>query len=231
VNLRLEQKAERRTRILAAAREIVAARGYEALTMRDLARAADVTVPTIYNLIGSKEAVLFAAVEEQTAGFVETIAGSKAPSPAARILSVVEVSVQELLRLPRYYRSLLRLLLTSGAASPMRDFVTSALTREFERALHDMLRAGELPAWVEPRILAEKLGSHMNMTSLEWAAGELDAAGLRDSSLYGTCLLMLGVAQGSARSEFATCAARTQGGAARPPASRAAPLPAARARS
>jgi AcrR family transcriptional regulator len=212
VNLRLEQKAERRTRILAAAREIVAEQGYEALTMRDLARAANVTVPTIYNLIGSKEAVLFAAVEEQTAGFVARIEASEGASPAARILSVVEVSVQELLRLPGYYRSLLRLLLTSGAAGEMRDFVTSSLTTEFERVLRSMRSAGELAEWAEPAILAEKLGSHMNMTSLEWAAGELDAAGLRDSSLYGTCLMLLGVARGDACRVIETRAAESQAG-------------------
>src|SRR5688572_18582549 len=43
---------ERRQRILAAARAIVAARGYEALTMRELAQKSRVTVPTLYNLIG-----------------------------------------------------------------------------------------------------------------------------------------------------------------------------------
>ena len=52
------QMAERRQRILAAAREIIAGRGYEALTMRELARASRVTVPTLYNLIGGKQAVL-----------------------------------------------------------------------------------------------------------------------------------------------------------------------------
>ncbi|MGE4607774.1 MAG: helix-turn-helix domain-containing protein, partial [Myxococcota bacterium] len=62
MDLRTEQKAERRERILGSAREMIGARGYESLTMRDLARTARVTVPTIYNLIGGKEAVLFAAV-------------------------------------------------------------------------------------------------------------------------------------------------------------------------
>ena len=67
--------AERRERILEAAREIIADKGYEALTMRDLARASCVTVPTVYNLVGSKDRVLLAAVEEQTDRFIAGIGG------------------------------------------------------------------------------------------------------------------------------------------------------------
>ena len=70
VTLRVEQKAERRSRILAAAREIIAESGYPELTMRDLARQARVTVPTIYNLIGSKEAVLFALPRDEKSGVI-----------------------------------------------------------------------------------------------------------------------------------------------------------------
>ncbi len=212
MTLRLEQKAERRTRILAAAREIIAEHGYPELTMRDLARKARLTVPTIYNLIGSKEAVLFAAVEEQTAGFVAAIQASRHTTPASRILSVVEACVGELLRLPRYYQTLLRLLLTSEVARETRGFVTLALTHEFERAIEGMRSAGELCDWADPRALASRLGDHMNMTSLEWAADELDARGLRAVSLYGASLILLGVTEGRGQQELRECAARTQAG-------------------
>lgn len=44
--------AKRREHILAAAREMIASDGTETLNVRDLAKEAGVTVPTIYNLIG-----------------------------------------------------------------------------------------------------------------------------------------------------------------------------------
>ncbi|MGH9362599.1 MAG: TetR/AcrR family transcriptional regulator, partial [Thermoanaerobaculia bacterium] len=59
-----EHKAERRARILAAARELIAERGYEGLTMRDLAHASRVSVPTLYNLFGGKQAILLGELEE-----------------------------------------------------------------------------------------------------------------------------------------------------------------------
>src|SRR5437764_464693 len=59
-----EHKAERRGRILAAARELIAERGYDGLTMRDLAQASRVSVPTLYNLFGGKQAILLGELEE-----------------------------------------------------------------------------------------------------------------------------------------------------------------------
>ena len=50
------------------------------------------------------------------------------------------------------------------------------------------------------------------MTSLEWAAGELDAQGLRAVSLYGASLILLGVTEGRGQHELRECAERTQGG-------------------
>ena len=52
----------RRDRILEAARELISKHGSGHLTMRSLAEASGVTVPTIYNLIGNKDAVLGATI-------------------------------------------------------------------------------------------------------------------------------------------------------------------------
>lgn len=62
--LRARNMRKRRERLLAEARQLLAAGGFEALNLRELARRADVTVPTIYNLIGKKEDVLIALGED-----------------------------------------------------------------------------------------------------------------------------------------------------------------------
>lgn len=58
VSTRQANKEKRRRRILDAAREILTEKGYEALNTRDLAKAAGVTTPTLYNLVGNKDAIL-----------------------------------------------------------------------------------------------------------------------------------------------------------------------------
>jgi AcrR family transcriptional regulator len=210
MDLRSEQKAERRERILQSAREMIGSRGYESLTMRDLARAARVTVPTIYNLIGGKEALLFAAIEEQTARFLTTIESDGKTSAASRALSVIDSCTREMLRMPHYYRSLLGILYQSESAREMRDLVDRALVDEFEIALAQMNDADELVEWADPQRLARALTAQVQFTSMRWAGGLLDSERLPDEAVYGAGLMLLAVAQGASHSELATRVAEAQ---------------------
>ena len=202
MRLQTAQMAERREGILAAAREIIGELGYEGLTMRDLARASRVTVPTIYNLVGGKEAVLFAAVEEQTERFVAGVEQVDDAAPATRVLSVVDACTRELLRLPRYDRSRRRLLFASDAAAPARDAVGRALAAQLAQGVRDLRDSGELVAWADPETLVDQLGAQLAFASMRWAAGELDREGLRAASAYGVCLALMSVTEGRSRREF-----------------------------
>lgn len=202
--------AERRERILAAARETIGVRGYESLTMRDLARASRVTVPTIYNLIGGKEAVLLAAVAEQTERFVAAIDQVDADTPAARLLSVIDASSRELLRAPRYYRALVPLLFGSRAASRARNEVEGALAEQLDRGLADLSHAGNLADWADPGAVRDRLMAHMAFTSLQWAAGDLGREAFRAASLYEAALSLIATTRGPSRAEFERAAAEVQ---------------------
>lgn len=209
--LRSGHKRRRRERILAAARDIIAERGYEGLTMRDLAAASRVTVPTIYNLVGGKESVLFAAVEEQTARFVAGIETTRGASPAAAVVAVVESCVRELLRLPRYYRTLLMLLFTSEAARGVRRQVDGALRESLARAVEELASAGELAGWVDRAVLTERLRAHLAGTALQWASGAIGADALRAAALYDAASLLAGATRGESRRELERLARRSQG--------------------
>ena len=63
MDLVTQQREERRQRILEVARLLMADRGYDGVTMRELAEKSLVSVPTLYNLFGGKNKLLFAAVE------------------------------------------------------------------------------------------------------------------------------------------------------------------------
>jgi AcrR family transcriptional regulator len=205
-----QQMGERRERILAAAREVIGQRGYEALTMRDLARASRVTVPTIYNLVGSKEQVLIAAVEEQTARFEAGLARGAELSPLERVIAVVDACVDEYLRMPRYYRTLLRLLFLSDSAGALRERVDRAISHPLGEALAALRAAGELAPWVELRPLRGRLRAHIQMTSIQWASHVLSDEGLRAAARYGASLLMLATTSGAARERFAALAREAQ---------------------
>ena len=73
-----QQISERRERILAAARSIIMEAAYAGLSMRSLAENSRVTIPTIYNLIGTKDAVAFAVVAELLQGFTSRLGAQDA---------------------------------------------------------------------------------------------------------------------------------------------------------
>ena len=90
--LRTRNMQHRRERILRTARELLASGGFEALSLRELARQAEVTVPTIYNLIGNKEEILV-ALFAQAVGEIESRMRADHPSdPLALAEAVVKTS-------------------------------------------------------------------------------------------------------------------------------------------
>ncbi len=207
---RRQQMAERRERILEAARGLIESRGYEGLTMRDLAHAGGVTVPTVYNLIGSKEEVLFAADEEQTRHFVDDLERAHGD-----LIGVVDATVRQLLRRPRYYRALVLVLLGAASADPSRRLVDRALARQIEIALAELSEAGELASWVDRVALGERLHAHLDMTSIEWARGGLSATSFRAAARFEAAIAMLGLTFGASRAAFEKIARESQGDALR----------------
>src|SRR5437868_2044890 len=62
--LGIEKDLQRRTRILSVTRRLVSERGYNNITLSDIAKASGVTVQTLYNRFNSKDELLASAVAE-----------------------------------------------------------------------------------------------------------------------------------------------------------------------
>ncbi len=75
------QAAQTRSRILAAARSLFQSEGFEAVTIEKLAKAANVSSPTIYSLFQSKRGVLRALMDEAL--------------PTDQRLALVQMSIEE----------------------------------------------------------------------------------------------------------------------------------------
>ncbi len=199
------QMNERRERILSAAREIISTRGFERLTMRNLAQASGVTVPTVYNLIGSRKQVLFAVVEEQMRHF-----GANLTRQVGDVIAIVDANAHELLRMPRYYRALLPLLLTSDAAQPARRRAAQMIRTQLRTALGELAEEGEIESWVDLDALQKRIQSHIEMTSLQWSLGGIPDERLRDITAYEAALLLLGVTRGKTRATLEQVAREAQ---------------------
>ena len=217
MSLIAEQRRERQERILSAVRRMIAERGFEGVTIRELARESRVSVPTLYKLIGGKDALLFAAVESH---YSALLAGVDAESGGVdRLFSIVDAQCDELQRTSRYSRALLGVF--SGAnprAHALTETIVHELTSEFANALGQMSEERQLASWVEPRVLAQRLAAQCTACTLSWATDHLSNEGLRATMTYSVCLVLLGVARGRATRRLEQAAREAQGGAAWHPA-------------
>lgn len=194
-----EHKAERRARILAAARLLIAERGYAGLTMRDLARASRVSVPTLYNLFGGKQALLLGELEATFAAVVAGIEKSGAGSAIDRALATCDAGNADLLAVPRYSRELVLLFLTGSETSELRRATAEQYVELMAEVLRDGQAAGEIESWIDAGVLARRMFAHYQLAMIEWARGEIDDAGFRAATRFGMCAMLLGVARGRAR--------------------------------
>lgn len=194
-----QQMAERRARILTAARELIAARGYAGLTMRELARASRVSVPTLYNLFGGKQALLVGELEETFARMVEGVERAAGRGVVQRAFSGCAAVNRDLRAVPRYTRELMHVLLVSEESRRLRRDMAHRYIAVTAESLRNGQSDGEIEAWSDPHAVATAIYEHYTRIAESWALGELDDAGFEAATRYGLALLMLGVARGGAR--------------------------------
>jgi len=201
-NLFEANKAERRERIQTAARKLVAERGYDGLTMRDLAQAARVSVPTLYNLFGSKDAILVAELQTMA-----TVIARAMPPPGthgsffARGMAGFDAGMTLIEQEPEFFRATIQMFLTSKDTEPMRVRTEEAFIAITRGNLEAAKRAGQVEDWVDPGLVARHMHAQHMAVFLGWGLGKLDFATFRDASLSGTCHLLAGVTRGSFRDE------------------------------
>jgi AcrR family transcriptional regulator len=202
MDLVTKQREERKQRILDVARDLIASRGYEGVTMRDLADESLVSVPTLYNLFGGKQELLFAAVESY---FLELLKGAEESGRdegLPQLISLVEMIGREMLQRAAYARSLMRFFGGRSETGGLHEFVAHRLTNELVMALKQMQSKRQLAGWVDPQVLGERLSSHFIITSFEWASDYLTDEGMQSGLLYGLGMMLLAVARGKAAEEL-----------------------------
>ena len=210
MDLVTQQKLERREHILESARDLIAGRGYEGLTMRELAAHCRVSVPTLYNQFGSKDALLAHAVQSHFSGLLAGAGEGESWSGHARLVGVVRACADEMVRLSRYHRSLLRAFMSARTTFPLQGTLAAGLTAELERAFDEMTARSQLASWANGAVLARQITAATISASVAWAVRAIDDASLRASMVHAAASMALGAARGAARTALEAEARRAQ---------------------
>jgi AcrR family transcriptional regulator len=151
-DLRTTNKLRRRNQILQAAHDLIARKGVGALSMRTLADAAQVSVPTIYALVGGRDDVIAALMAEGVHRFNEGLSGLDARG-LFRVTDLIEL----LTGIVDHERELVRGLLASGVLASMgsgRFLLLQRMRQELERAFGEAVADAELAPGTHPEAAA-----------------------------------------------------------------------------
>lgn len=200
VSLMEKQVAERRRRVLVAARKFVIKHGVEGVNVRALALACRVSVPTIYRTFGSKEGLLSEAMQPYVEASVRADTGGEVAGKGhVRLLGLVTLWSQGFAGSGDDERAFMGGFLKSEAGQGLAWKVSQQIRAEAESALREMQACGELASWTDPASLAARIAAQTAVSAIECASGALTPRGYRSAFVYAACLIVLGVAEGAAR--------------------------------
>ncbi|GAB5489322.1 MAG: hypothetical protein Pars2KO_28920 [Parasphingorhabdus sp.] len=195
--IRVRNMEKRRQRILDAARGIIVDKGIDGLTTRGLADAAGVTAPTLYNLIGDKDAIIRAMIGEGVERVWAKLDFESCETPLEMAEMIIEMAYAEVTSDEDYFRAVSlatdRVLGSYAARGDMAADHAVAGQRSVDMAA-TVCRAAIAQGYLSGRISAETLGLEMFIgyrgPMRDWAHGIISTEECRRRQLRGFYLVM-----------------------------------------
>lgn len=185
----------RRDRILEAARGRIARGGMAALTMRTLAREAGLSVTTLYNLLGGRDAIVTALIEDSI-DQMDAALDREAPleDPIERCRAVVRVSIRHIALNEASFRPMLLAGLYRRSGRSKGALIASRAARMQSVAIEEAIAMELLSPLLDPAVLGRQIYHGYELAMIQWATGEIDVAGFEARALYGLYVALLGIA-------------------------------------
>jgi AcrR family transcriptional regulator len=191
--------ASRRQRILESARTLLAEAGQDGLSMRKLAKEAGFSVTTLYNLVGSREDILRALIEDSAGRFSSPVT---VPASSGDSLSRAVEAFDSVLRYFVDDASVLKPLIVANFATGYLDELQKEEHGLYLRPAKDTVRGclfdaiaeGQIRDVVSPEFLEAQFYIGLELALDRWAFGFLDDDEFRSKSLCGAYLTLLAVA-------------------------------------
>ncbi len=181
---------------------MIAEKGFEAITVRDLAEACRVSVPTLYNQFGGKDQLLAAAIEEHFAESRRQSTAREVPRGYERMMKVISDATEQLLGSSTYQRKLLEAFASLESTTKVQQKLADQFAAILTEELQHMSATGVLVDWADPRLLAGQVTTAFIGTSVVWASGYVDDDHLQSAMVYATGLILLGVVCGEVQADL-----------------------------
>lgn len=195
---------DRRARIIRKTRQLVASRGIEAVTIRDLAADCGVAVATLYNQFGSREGVIGAALEADFRGRFEPLAlRTRNLSPALKLQERVTLATSAMFTdLREYTKSVMFFYFHHTSTPELRAAIHDYAASDFTHIIEEIRRHGDLQPWVDPITFADDIITQNYALVMKWAQGYIKDRDLNVRMICAIGASFIGITRGKTRAEF-----------------------------
>jgi AcrR family transcriptional regulator len=185
-------KAERRRRIIHAARDLIRETGNAGLSMRALAARAGVSLATPYNLFGSKRAIVLAVLDDWRE-FLDRFAHLRSTDPLERLFTAVDMAIEFYVIDPPFYKTLWAAMF--DASDDVRRQIFNNKRDEFWRSLMlDAATAGVIAPGVNVELVFRALDRSFGAAMLDWVVGDVGSDQLAPTIGHSYALILKGAA-------------------------------------
>jgi len=195
-SVREQGKARRKESIIQAAKNLLAQGGIDALSTRKLAEEAGLSVHTLYALVGSKEEILEAVMEDNHNRVLSDILEINEEHPIDRIFAIVTSTYNIVAEDSAAQRALMRVLMTlyyEGNLNPRPWWLLAQEKGWMVSAVAEAIRQKLLRADFAASIVADMLMKIYLANLREYLFDQVDLETFRDATIAEFRLCLLGI--------------------------------------
>lgn len=188
---REKNKAARIARIVAAAREMIRESGDVGLAMRSLAERSDVSLMTLYNLIGSRQAVLLQILVEDIKNAGDLFERGDYRDPIDALFGIIPF-IRTNIEINIPYWNAVNLSLFQSGSEHVRRIVRSENLDIWRRVLTTASEDGYLRTSIDIECILMTLDNIYSANSFSVSAGDIDHELFEVRSQYGFAMVLSG---------------------------------------
>jgi AcrR family transcriptional regulator len=191
------RQEQRQRRILDVARREIAALGYDAITMQGLANASEVSVKTLYNLYGSKDELLLAAVENLLEQLRQHPSLAEAPPGVASLLAFYDVLDNQIVATPHYAEVMAKTMFRADKDHRLTRILLGDTGNFASAALEASIDQGEVRSDIDTVAIGKLLMANAWGVILAWSKGLIPLQQFKQRALQSRLMTLVPVCQGS----------------------------------
>lgn len=189
---REQAKDERRSRILASARDLMRLVGVDAMSMKQVAQRAEVSLSTVYNLFQSKEDVVARVFNDEFAHYLDAVDERGSKEPLQRFFDAVDIAAEFYSADESFYRSSIWLVDANSSYKLSLQRPRFAFFRQLvNRAIEDGLLRTETDAYLLGLMVVPMFSAPYQA----WAGGWISIDEFRARAKLGISIVLRSHAQ------------------------------------